>query len=256
MFRKFLSKKTLDYLHLYKKIIFNQLRTRELIYNKLYFRYFTFINGIKHVYEDEKKYIVPRTMASKVIKSIQTEIDFLTEMKNTERLFNLKKINPYDLSNGLYHAPLLSARKLINSVQNKNNYHFIDIGSGLGVLLFYVCLNYDFESYTGIELNNRFYELSKQNLNKKKLRAKKIFLENISAHKFSLDQNKKYIIFFYNPFDIYILEKFLQKNYHIIKKNNSIILFQGASVQRSDRVFSKFNFQKKVIDYGLTTYYL
>lgn len=248
MFKKFLSKKTLNNLILCKRFIFNQFRTRELIYNKLYFLYFTSINGIKHVYEDEKH--------SRVIKRIQTDIDFLTEMKNTEKLYNLKKINPHDLSNGLYHSPLLSARRLINSVQYKNDYHFIDIGSGLGVLLFYVCLNYDFESYTGIELNNRIYELSKQNLNREKLRAKKIFLENISAHKFSLDQNKKYIIFFYNPFDIYILEKFLQKNYHIIKKNNSIVLFQGASVNRSDRVFSKFNFQKKVVDNGLTIYYL
>ena len=247
MFKKFLSKKTLDNLNFCKRFIFNQFRTRELVFNKLYFLYFTYINGIKHVYEDEKK--------KRSFKSIQTDIDFSKEMKDTEKLYNLKKINPYDLSNGLYHSPLLSARKLINSLQNKNDYHFIDIGSGLGVLIFYVCLNYDFESYTGIELNNRFYELSKQNLNKKKLKAKKIFLKNVSAHKFTLDHNKKYIIFFYNPFDIYILDKFLQKNNHIIKKNKSIILYQGASVQRSDRVFAKFNFQKKVVDNGLTTYY-
>ena len=248
MLKKFLSKETLENLNLLKRFIFNQFRTRELIYNKLYLFYFTYINRIKNVYEDKKK--------KRVFKLINSELNFLTEITNTEKLYNSKKVNTNDLSNGLYHSPLLSSRKLLNTIENTNDYHFIDIGSGLGVLIFYACLNYNYISYTGIELDNKIYELSKQNLRNKKLKKKKILLKNISAHKYILDHDKKYVIFFYNPFDIYILKKFLQNNLHLIKKNKSKILFQGASVQRTDRVFEKFNFKKKVIDIGLSVYFL
>ena len=84
MLKKFLSTKTLDNLNLLKRFIFNQFRTRELVYNKLYFFYFTCINRIKNVYEDKKK--------KRVFKLINSDLNFLTEITNTEKLYDSKKL--------------------------------------------------------------------------------------------------------------------------------------------------------------------
>ena len=80
-------------------------------------------------------------------------------------------------------------------------------------------IKYVFKSYVGIKINNHFYEHIVKNL--KKLNLKKTFIKNIYVDKFKLNKNKnknkKYVIYFSNPFKKFIL-KILKNNYKLIKK--------------------------------------
>ena len=205
--------------------IFNKYRVREWTYNKIYFYYFIFINNIKYSY------------------SVENIINFSTKDKIIKKYIN---------SRGLQHSPLLKTKKLLKEISNKKDYHFIDIGSGLGVLLIYVLINHNFKGYEGIELNKKFFKDSLKNLKKNKHKNKKLVtIKNISAEKIILDKNKRYAIYLYNPFKELVLYKFLQKNHKNIKKNQSIILYVS---NKKEIVFEKFNLKKKNISHDLTIY--
>lgn len=218
--KKFLPLKIIDLMVISRDVILNKNSSREWLLNKFYFYYFIYRHKIIYHYKVEEN---------------QFEV-------NTKKI--IKKY-----SNSVHHAPLLRAKKLLKKFSKDNSYHFLDVGSGLGILLFFVSFNYNFKSYTGIELNNDVYEHSVKNL--KKLNLKKISIQNISADKFVLDE-KKYIIYFYNPFKNFILEKFLQNNLQIIKKTNSVILFHN---DKTGNIFQKYGFTKICIENGLNIYF-
>jgi hypothetical protein len=201
--------------------ITNKFNRREWLYNKIYFYLFVYFHNIKFFFDVDKK-----------------------KLKRNKDLI-IKKY-----SHELHHAPLLRAKKLLNYVKKNNDYHFIDIGSGLGILLFFVLMKYEFKTYQGIELNKDFYNKSIKNLKKLNLK-KKVIIKNISAHKFKLDSKKKYIIYFYNPFKNFILQKFLRNNIKVIKNNKSIILYHN---DKSENIFKKYNFNLIKIDSGLNIY--
>jgi hypothetical protein len=205
--------------------ILNKYKVREWVYNKIYFHYFVFINNIKHSY------------------SIHNVKNFSTEGKILKKYIN---------SRGLQHSPLLKVKKLLKEINNKKDYHFIDVGSGLGILLIYISINYNFISYNGVEINKKFIKDSLENLKKNKHKNKKLItIKNISAEKIILDKNKRYAIYLYNPFNELVLYKFLQKNHKNIKKNQSIILYVS---NKKEIVFEKFNLKKNFIGHGLIVY--
>ena len=201
--------------------ITNKFDRREWLYNKIYFYCFVYFHNIEFFSNVDKQQL--KQNKNKIIR---------------------------DYSNEVHHAPLLRTKKLLNYVKKNNDYHFIDIGSGLGILLFFVSMKYSFKTYQGIELNKDVYYKSIENL--KKLNLKKEFLiKNISADEFKLDPNKKYIIYFFNPFKNFILEKFLINNIDIIRNNKSIILYHN---DKTGDIFKKYNFNQIKIDTGLNVY--
>lgn len=209
---------------LFEKIahaITNKFGRREWLYNKIYFYCFVYFHNIKYFFIVYKQQI--KKDKNKIIRDYSNEVD---------------------------HAPLLRTKKLLNYVKKNNDYHFIDIGSGLGILLFFVSMKYSFKTYQGIELNKDIYHKSIENLKKLNLK-KKILIQNISADEFKLDPNKKYIIYFFNPFKNFILEKFLRNNIKVIRNNKSIILYHN---DKTENVFKKYNFNQIKIDFGLNVY--
>lgn len=219
--KKFLPQKIIEIIKISIYVILDKHSRREWLLNEIYFYYFIYRHKIIYHYKVE-----------------------LNELEvNTNKI--IKKY-----SNSVHHAPFFRAKKLLNKIPNDNSYHFLDVGSGLGILLFFVSINYNFKSYTGIEINNDIYKHSVKNC--KKLNLKKTFIQNISADKFILDE-KKYIIYFYNPFKNFILEKFLQNNFKIIKKTNSIILFHN---DKTGNIFQKYGFAKICVDDGLNLYFI
>jgi tRNA G46 methylase TrmB len=211
-------------INLFQKIahaITNKFDRREWLYNKIYFYCFVYFHNIEFFFDVDKQQL--KKNHNKIIK---------------------------DYSNEVHHAPLLRTKKLLNYVKKSNDYHFIDIGSGLGILLFFVSMKYSFKTYQGIELNKYIYHKSIKNLKKLNLK-KEVLIKNISADKFKLDPNKKYIIYFFNPFKNFILEKFLRNNIKVIRNNKSIILYHN---DKTENIFKKYNFNQIKIDLGLNVY--
>lgn len=180
------SQKKIDLFENIFHAITNKFGRREWLYNKIYFFCFVYFHNIDFYFDLEEQQL--NQNHNSLLRDYGTEV---------------------------HHAPLLRAKKLLNYVKNNNDYHFIDIGSGLGILLFFVSMKYSFITYQGIELNEDAYYKSIKNLKKLNLK-KEVLIQNISASEFKLDSNKKYIIYFYNPFKNYILEKFLRNNIEII----------------------------------------
>ena len=176
IFLKFiLPTKIITVLSLLKNLLLNKhtepygtYSTREWFYNKIHLDFFIFYNQIKY------KFKIPK--------------DVLRKQNDT-------KFEKY--SKELAHSPLLRLRKLLKKIKNHDKYNFVDIGHGLGIPLFYVCKNYNFKSYSGVEINKKIFKYSKKNLKKIGLESK-IKLKLISAHKFKLDKDKKFIIYLYN----------------------------------------------------------
>lgn len=178
--KKVLPLRLIAFLIIIKDIISNKVGASESAYNKIYLWFFVFSNNITHY------------------NNVHKEV-----LKKSSNI-NIKKY-----SNELQHSPMLKLSKYLNEIENKNDYHFIDIGHGLGILLYFIKKKHDFKSFNGIEINKDFYDKSIANIKNLKLKKNEINLKNISADKYILD-NKKYFIYFYNLFKNQILYKFLK----------------------------------------------
>lgn len=224
--RSILSEKLIIFITLLRDFVLNKhivtYATREWVYNKIHFKFFIFYNQISYTFK----------ISEDLLK------------KNNESKFQ-------KYSRELTHSPLLRLRKLLNEIQNHQKYNFVDIGHGLGIPLFYVFKKYNFKSYLGIEINKQIFCYSKKNLKKIGLESK-IKLKHISAHKFKLDEDKQYIIYLYNPFENFVLKKFLDNNHKNIKKNKSKILISGDKTKNN---LAEYNFKKKIVSKGLNIYY-
>lgn len=92
-----------------------------------------------------------------------------------------------------------------------HKYSFFDIGSGKGKVLLVASKNKYHEKLKdihGVEINKTLVQIAKENFKKMKLKPCQILTE--SAATIDLGQiNKKMILFLYNPFDEYLLKKFL-----------------------------------------------
>jgi len=212
-------------LYILKNFILNKYlkthNTREWLYNKIY-NYFFYLNNIKYSFN------VSETI-----------------------LRNNKNSKYQEYSNSLGHSPLLRLTKIFNKIENKNQYHFIDIGHGLGISTIFVFKKYNFKSFEGIEIDKKIFEFSIKNLKHLKLESK-IKFKNNSAHNYKLNKDKKYVIYMYNPFKYCVLKKFLNNNLKIIKKNNSMIVMFN---NQYEKFLKNYNLKKITISKGLNIYY-
>ena len=198
------------------RFLFNIHGGRNYVKNKIHLFFFIFSNNIKHF-----KKVLPNDFKSKFSDNFETASELQT--------------------------PLLKVKQLINCVNKTEEYNFIDIGSGYGILLLYVYKNFNFKSYTGLEFVDSFVEKSKINLK----RYKKITLVHDTAEKYLLS-DKRNVIYLANPFDETILKKFIKNNLSNIKKNSSIILYHR---NKHKDILSSFGLYNKDIDRGLSVHY-
>ena len=138
----------------------------------------------------------------------------------------------YDLSKSndgnAYHTVWLkNIDRLMNIIPleiNISQYHFYDVGCGLGISTLYFEENYKFKSYNGFDYSKQLIATGKMIINQlKKQNSINFFVGN--ANDFKLDKDKPYLLFMFNPFGLETFNSFLLNNLKCLKKNNSIILY-------------------------------
>lgn len=199
---------------LLKNALFNKEKGRELILNLIYLKFYIF----KH-------------------KLLTAEYEY---PKITDFKVSLDKAHQN------HPAPLLILDRNINFCKKNNffdnTFSFIDIGSGCGLLIHYVLNNLDyFQSYHGIEFEKNFYEISKKNLISYK--NKNINLIYNDARNLLLE-DKKYLIYLYNPFKFDLLRCFFLNNYENIIKNKSVIIYHNDIFIKDIKKNFKFRYLK------------
>jgi len=183
---------------LFKNALLDREKARELILNFLYLKFY-----IKKNQLITAEYIYPK----------------VTDFQNTS----------LELAIQNKPAPLLLLKRNINYCLKNNfidtTFNLIDIGSGSGLLMHYVLNKLDyFQSYQGIEFEKNFFKIGKKNLIN--YRHKNLSLLYKDARNFFLE-DKKFLIYLYNPFRFGIMKIFLQNNYENINNNKSVIIYHN-----------------------------
>ena len=103
------------------------------------------------------------------------------------------------------------------------NYHFLDVGCGNGIPLIYAYKKLPFKSYSGFDLVSNYIDITNENISNS-IGNNHIVTFNADASEYILD-DKSYFIFMYNPFDGFVMKKFIENNYDNLTKNKSIIAY-------------------------------
>ena len=162
---------------------------------------------------------------------------FFDKLDNTK--FNYSKIKSIKHSTELHTVWLLNLKRLHQLIRKKinlENYHFIDVGCGLGIPLIYAYKKFKFKSYSGIDIIPEYIKISKKNINQS-LGLNSIEVFEADASDFVLD-NKSYFIFMYNPFDEIVMENFLNNNKESFIKNNSVIAYSNYNQLNTIKKFT------------------
>ena len=139
-----------------------------------------------------------------------------------------EKINSLEHSTALHTAWLLNLKRLYVLVKKKldmKNYHFLDVGCGNGIPLIYAFKKLPFKSYSGFDFVSNYVDISNKNISNS-IGGGRILVFNADASEYMLD-DKSYFIFMFNPFDGFIMKKFIENNYNILVKNKSVIAYSN-----------------------------
>jgi len=157
-----------------------------------------------------------------------------------------EKVYSKKFSRALVDGWIYVLKLLINMFlkeRHVNDYNFIDIGCGNGLPLIYAYKHHNFNSYKGIDLFKKSIIRSKINI--KNSNCNNITIIQEDASKYLLD-DKKYLIFMFNPFSAEVMNKFLTNNIDIIRKNNSVIGYINQISSNEVKIISKFSFKKLI----------
>ena len=136
------------------------------------------------------------------------------------------KIKSLEHSTALHTAWLLNLKKLYDLTKKKldiKNYHFLDVGCGNGIPLIYAYKKLPFKSYSGFDLVSNYVDITNTNISNS-IGNNRIITFNADASEYILD-DKSYFIFMYNPFDGFIMKKFIENNLDNLIKNKSVISY-------------------------------
>ena len=114
-----------------------------------------------------------------------------------------------NLEHGVYYqcSPILHVRRLIKRLKiDYRDYVFVDFGSGKGAVLL-VASEFPFQEIVGIEFSQELHETAQKIIQSYKPRkCQNVKSLNLDAVEYSFpDENL--VLYFYNPFDTYILQK-------------------------------------------------
>lgn len=167
----------------------------------LYLFYLFLLNLKNYGYLNSFKIILFEIINLKNFKNLR-----YIENKNQEyrnKFYKIKYNSPY--SPTPYYFLYLIKKKIFNL--NKN-FTFIDFGCGAGRVLNYYEKNFD--NLIGYEIDHYFTKFFKK---------KKIIIQDLQKNnQIILNKNKNYIFYFYQPFDKFLIEKIIKKNFIKTKK--------------------------------------
>jgi SAM-dependent methyltransferase len=146
--------------------------------------------------------------------------------KNENKDLVKERIKSLEHSTSLDTAWLLNLKKLYDLGKKKldiKNYHFLDVGCGNGIPLIYAYKKLPFKSYSGIDLVSNYIDITNKNIFNS-IGNNHIATFNADASEYILDDNS-YFIFMYNPFDGFVMKKFIENNYENLAKNKSVIAY-------------------------------
>jgi len=172
-------------------------------------------NFFIRLYNDSYNYLF------KKINNIQID------KKETKDLVK-EKIKSLEHSTALHTAWLLNLKRLYDQTKKKldiKNYHFLDIGCGNGIPLIYAYKKLPFRSYSGFDFVSNYVDISNKNISNS-IGGEGIIILNADASEYILD-DKSYFLFMFNPFDGFIMKKFIENNYNNLVKNKSVIAYSN-----------------------------
>jgi len=139
-----------------------------------------------------------------------------------------EKIKSLEHSTALNTAWLLNLKRLYDLIKKKldiKNYHFLDVGCGNGIPLIYAYKKLPFKSYSGFDFVSNYVDISNKNISNS-IGGGGIIIFNADASEYILD-DKSYFLFMFNPFDGFIMKKFIENNYNNLVKNKSVIAYSN-----------------------------
>jgi len=140
-----------------------------------------------------------------------------------------EKIKSLEHSTALNTAWLLNLKRLYDLIKKKldiKNYHFLDVGCGNGIPLIYAYKKLPFKSYSGFDFVSNYVDISNKNISNSIGGGGGIIIFNADASEYILD-DKSYFLFMFNPFDGFIMKKFIENNYNNLVKNKSVIAYSN-----------------------------
>tara|TARA_B100000214_G_scaffold370106_1_gene344209 strand:+ start:7036 stop:7671 length:636 start_codon:yes stop_codon:yes gene_type:complete len=179
----------------------------------------------------DKNFIVPNN--NFIIRYYNYSYNFLFKKINNIQIDKSEnkdlikeKIKSLEHSTALHTAWLLNLKKLYDLTKKKldiKNYHFLDVGCGNGIPLIYAFKKLPFKSYSGFDLVSNYVDITNTNISNS-IGNNRIITFNADASEYILD-DKSYFIFMYNPFDGFIMKKFIENNHDNLIKNKSVIAY-------------------------------
>jgi len=140
-----------------------------------------------------------------------------------------EKIKSLEHSTALSTVWLLNLKRLYDLTKKKldiKNYHFLDIGCGNGIPLIYAYKKLPFKSYSGFDFVSNYVDISNKNISNSIGGVGDMIILNADASEYILD-DKSYFLFMFNPFDGFIMKKFIENNYNNLVKNKSVIAYSN-----------------------------
>jgi len=176
-----------------------------------------YINGLKYFFTEDiywiiKNYFFDKKLGIETYKSIETQ-----ELDISE--FNKKYANRYQ------PVSIKHLKISMDLLLKNNNYDiFLDLGCGKGKPVFYSQRYYPkIKEFIGIDISRQLIEIANLNLSKieQKISSKiktKFEVNDILKYKFK--ENKRYLIFMFNPFNREYFLKFFSINKNLFLKSN------------------------------------
>lgn len=184
-----------------------------------------------------------QTYADSVNKEIAFDLKYGTQTKTPTKISRTGMLiinvddnsEKYPVSNGNQSCPeeyLDIAYDKLNEIllDDFEDFNLIDIGSGYGkVLLYLLTKEKHLKSYTGIEIDNDYIDISNSNKNAmSNLINVPVNFYNKDALTYDIDYSNA-ILFLANPFIEEVMFDFVEKNIPLIIENNSILVTVGTN---------------------------
>jgi SAM-dependent methyltransferase len=117
-----------------------------------------------------------------------------------------------------------------------HNYSFVDAGCGRGLVALYAARNYPFLSVSGFDFEPALIEDALKNKAiSPDFRDVNLFVADASHHKL---EERKQIVFMFNPFNAPVMEDFLENNIDTLRKHESVIAYANHNQLDVIRRFS------------------
>jgi SAM-dependent methyltransferase len=113
---------------------------------------------------------------------------------------------------GYIPSAWLTLRRALPRREVTNDDVFIDVGSGMGRVVFQAALTYPFRRVIGVEIAKQLHDIAEENIarNRDRLRCSTVLLVQADVTQFDIPDDVT-VVFLYNPFAGAIFEEFVRR---------------------------------------------